>query len=329
MRALLFRSKDEPLQLHNIEKPIPKEGELLIQLQYAALNHRDLWMWKEQVLENSVVPGSDGSGIVVEAGPRASNHFVGKEVIINPGLYWGKSEKTFNDEFEILGNPSEGTFADYISISEEYVYEKPAHLSMEEAAALPLAALTAYRAVFTKARVTATDKVLITGIGGGAALFLLQMSLATGAQVYVTSSVEDKMDKAIGLGATAGFNYREKNWVPLAKEVASGFDVIIDSAGGNGFASLTEVANPCARIVVFGRTAGDINNLKPGILFNKQLEIYGTVMGSQAEFRKMLDLYDRYKLQPVVDSVFSLENFNEAIQRMESGQHFGKVLLSM
>lgn len=329
MRALLFRSKDEPLQLHNRETPVPGKGELLIKLQYAALNHRDLWMWKEQELEKSVIPGSDGSGIVEAAGPGASNLLVGKEVIINPGLYWGGDEKTFNDHFEILGNPSEGTFADYITIAEEYVYEKPAHLSMEAAAAIPLAALTAYRAVFTKARVTALDRVLITGIGGGAALFLLQMSLAAGAKVYVTSSVEDKMEKAIELGATAGFNYREKNWVSSAKEVAGGFDVIIDSAGGNGFAALTEVANPCARIVVFGRTAGDINNLKPGIIYNKQLEIYGTVMGSQSEFSKMLTLYSQYKLQPVIDSIFPIADFQEAINRMESGDQFGKILLKL
>jgi len=329
MKAVLFRSKDEPLQVIEVETPTPGEGEVLVSLKYAALNHLDLWIWKEQILERPVISGSDGSGLVSAVGNGVDNSWIGKEVIINPGLYWGNNEKTFSSAFQILGKPTNGTFAEYIVIPQEYIYEKPSHLSLREAAALPLAALTAYRALFTKAQIKSTDKILITGIGGGAALFLLQLAVAVGASVYVTSSSEEKIQKAIGLGAKGGFNYRTEEWVREAKEQAGGFDVIIDSAGGNGFAHLTEVANAGARIVLFGRTAGNINNLRPSLIFNKQLHIMGTMMGTQKEFKSMLELYQQHKLQPVIDKEFDLENITEAKNYMEKGFHIGKVIVKI
>jgi zinc-binding alcohol dehydrogenase/oxidoreductase len=326
MKAVIFQSKDQPLEIKEVETPSPLEGEVLIRLSYASLNHLDLWIWKEQSLETPVISGSDGSGIVSAVGEGVDSSLIGKEVIINPSLYWGANEKMFSEDYQILGNPSNGTFAEFIVIPREYVYEKPAHLSMKEAAAIPMAALTAYRALFTKGQTTEQDKVLITGIGGGAALYLMQMAVATGATVYVTSSSDEKIKRAIELGAKGGFNYKQQDWVNKAKQQAGGFDVIIDSAGGNGFAALTEAANAAARIVLFGRTAGNINNLKPGIIYNKQLQIMGTVMGSSKEFAEMIKFYRKYKLRPVIDKEFSLHQVNEAFKYMDEGSHFGKVV---
>jgi NADPH:quinone reductase-like Zn-dependent oxidoreductase len=192
-----------------------------------------------------------------------------------------------------------------------------------------MAALTAYRALFTKAQATSLDKILITGIGGGAALYLMQMAIATGAAVYVTSSSNEKIKKAIELGAKGGFNYKDQDWTEKAKQEVGGFDAIIDSAGGNGFAALTEVANAAARIVLFGRTAGNINNLKPGIIYNKQLQIIGTVMGTSKEFAEMINLYQRYELRPVIDKEFSLDDIMEAFRYMDEGKQFGKVMLKI
>lgn len=329
MQAIVFHSKDEPLQVKEVEVPVPGKGEVLIRLRYAALNHLDLWIWEEQVLQHRVIPGADGSGRVDAVGEGVDAGWIGKEVIINPSLYWGPNEKMYSDDYQILGNPTNGTFAQYIVLPQEYVYEKPAHLTAKEAAALPLAALTAYRALFTKAQLTANDKVLVTGIGGGAALYLLQMAVAAGASVYVTSSSEEKVQKAVALGARGGFNYREENWVQKAKEQAGGFDVIVDSAGGNGFARLTEVANAGARIVLFGRTAGNINNLRPGLIYNKQLQIMGTVMGTPNEFKAMLAFYQQHQLHPMVDKEFPLNRILEARDYMKQGTHFGKVILSI
>lgn len=161
-------------------------------------------------------------------------------MIINPSLYWGENEAVQSDHFEILGEPTNGTFAEFVVIDKAYVYERPAHLSLKQAAALPLAALTAYRALFTKAKVTSKDKILITGIGGGVALFLLQMVTAIGAGVYVTSSANEKLRGAVSLGAKGGYNYKEPSWQQKTREETKGFDVIIDSAGGEGFADLLD-----------------------------------------------------------------------------------------
>jgi zinc-binding alcohol dehydrogenase/oxidoreductase len=329
MKAVIFQSKGQPLEIREIEAPLPLEGEVLIRLSYASLNHLDLWIWKEQSLMKPVISGSDGSGNVSAVGKGVDSCLIGKEVIINPSLYWGTNEKMFGEEYQILGNPTNGTFAEYIVIPQEYMYEKPAHLSLKEAAAIPMAALTAYRALFTKAQVTQSDKVLITGIGGGAALYLMQMAVAIGASVYVTSSSDEKIKKAIELGAKGGFNYKDSEWIEKAKLEAGAFDVITDSAGGNGFAALTEVANAAARIVLFGRTAGNINNLKPGIIYNKQLQIMGTVMGTSKEFAEMIALYQKYKLRPVIDKEFSLNDINDAFKYMDNGGHFGKVVFKI
>lgn len=329
MQAVVFQSKDQPLAIKEVAKPTPGNGELLIRLEYAALNHLDLWIWKEETLEKPVIPGSDGSGIVVGVGEGVPLEWLGKEVVINPSLHWGNDETVFSDRYEILGNPTNGTFAEYITIPETYVHEKPLHLHLKQAAALPLAGLTAYRALFTKARLKCSDKVLVTGIGGGAALFLLQMAVATGASVYVTSSSERKIEQAKLLGAKGGFNYTDANWVAKAKAEAGGFDVIVDSAGGNGFAQLTEVANAGARMVLFGRTAGNINNLRPGVIYNKQLQIMGTVMGTSSEFRAMLAFYSQHRLQPVLDKEFCLEEIQQAANFMEQGKHFGKIILKI
>lgn len=329
MKAVLFQSKNEALQIKEVEMPTLNAGQVLVHLKYAALNHLDLLIWDEQMLNKPVIPGSDGSGIVHAVVKEEDDALVGKEVIINPSLYWGLNEKMYGNDYQILGNPTNGTFAEYIAIPVEYVHEKPVHLSLKEAAALPLAALTAYRALFTKANITSSDKVLLTGIGGGVALYMLQMAIAAGASVYVTSSSEEKLQSAITLGATNGFNYKNENWVKEAKALAGGFDVIIDSAGGNGFTQLTEVANDAARIVLFGRTAGNINGLKPGVIYNKQLQIMGSVMGTQNEFTSMLQFYRDHTIHPVIDKIFSINNIVEARQYLESGNQFGKVLIEI
>lgn len=327
MKALVFQSKDQPLSFKEIGKPVPGAGEVLIEIRNAALNHLDLWIWQEQILEKPVVPGSDGSGIVVEVGPGVDRSLIGKEVIVNPGLNWGANEIVQGNDFEVLGNTTNGTFAPYLVIHQQYVYEKPVHLTFEEAAAIPMAAVTAYRALFTKAEIHPNHQVLITGIGGGVALFLLQIATTIGASVYVTSSLSEKIRMALALGAKGGFNYREPGWVQEAKKAAGGFDVIIDSAGGNGFPDLTEVANPGANIVVIGRTAGNINHLRPSLIFNKQLKISGTLMGSPKEFQGMLDFYKKYQLHPVIDKVFPIEEIYHANHYLEEGIHFGKIVL--
>jgi NADPH:quinone reductase-like Zn-dependent oxidoreductase len=331
IRAAFFRGKDLPLEIREIKKPKPLKDQVLVKLRNAALNHRDIWIWREQALSNSdgIVLGSDGSGIIEAVGEDADPLLIGMEVIINPSLEWGNNPIVQGDSFRILGYPDHGTFSDYLVISKKYVFEKPEHLTFAESAAVPLAALTAYRALFTKARLRANEKVLITGIGAGTALWVLQFAVQYKARVYVTSGSEEKISKAKALGALGGYLYRNPDWTNQAFKEAGGFDIVIDSAAGESFAKLPDIMIPGGRIALFGRTAGNIPSLSPRTIYWKQLSIFGTTMGTRDEFLSMLDFIESRSIKPIIDSVYPLEQLNDAINRMESGNHFGKIVLQI
>ncbi len=330
MRAAFFKGKNLPFDVREQKSPVPVKDQALVKLHAASLNHRDLWIRSEQsnVSEHGIILGSDGCGVVEAVGEEGDPSWIGKEVILNPSLEWGKEAGFQSDAFKILGYPDHGTFASYIVISKKYLHDKPTHLTTEEAAAVPLSALTAYRALFTKARLRPGEKVLITGIGGGTALWAMQLALAFQAKVFVTSSSPAKLEQALSMGATAAFNYKEAGWIDNAKKQHRGFDVIIDSAAGPQFKNLLDVAMPGGRIVVFGRTAGDIGELPPRLIFSKQLSIHGTMMGTRDEFLSMLDFIEKRKVRPVIDRTFSLDQIEEAFDRMKSSQQFGKIVIS-
>lgn len=329
MRAACFKGKDHPIVVGEIPTPQPVRDQVLVKIHTAALNHLDIWIRREKTLSEgmTVVPGADGSGVVEAVGEEGKQELIGNPVIINPSLDWGKDAAVQGDSYRILGFPDNGTFAEYLVISSKYIHPKPDHLTMAEAAAVPLAGLTAYRALFTKARLRPGERVLITGIGGGAALFALQFAVAFQAKVYVTSSSPGKIDKAKTMGATEGFNYDEPGWTDKAKRELRGFDVIIDSAGGPQFPSLLDLAIAGGRVVLFGRTRGDIPAIPPRMLYWKQLSIYGTTMGTRDEFLSMVDFMEKKKIKPVIDKTFKLEEVEKAMEYMESGKQFGKIMV--
>ena len=332
MRAVFFKGKDQPLVVQQIKKFRPVKDQVLIRLHNAAINHRDLWTWREQNLPASdgIILGSDGSGVIEDVGEDADTLLIGSEVIINPSLDWGTNPVVQGNAFRILGFPDNGTFSDYIVISKKYVFDRPEHLTFAESAAVPLSGLTAYRALFSKARLRAKEKVLITGVGGGAALWVLQFAVAYQGRVYVTSGSDEKISKAKALGAIEGFNYKDPDWQQKAmKESGGGFDIIIDSAGGDQFSKLIELALPGGRIVNFGRTAGNITNIATRLLYWKQISIHGSTMGTRDEFLSMLDFLESRNLKPVIDKIFPLEQIDEAMKRMEQGDQFGKIVLQI
>ncbi len=331
MKAALFKGKNSLLSVEEFKKPKPVKDQVLIRMKYAALNHRDLWLMREQTQDfpNGIILGSDGAGIVEDVGEDADPLLVGGEVVINPSLDWGSNPVVQGDAFRILGFPDHGTFAEFIVVSKKYVFDRPAHLSFEEAAAVPLSALTAYRALFTKARLRSKEKVLVTGIGGGAALWALQFAVAYQGRVYVTSGSDEKISRAKTLGAVGGFNYNDPEWADKAKKDAGGFDIIIDSAGGNQFSKLIDLALPGARIVNFGRTAGNITDISTRLLYWKQISIHGTTMGTRDEFLSMLDFLESRNVKPVLDKTYPLIQINEALTRMEAGGQFGKIVLEI
>lgn len=314
-------------------EPEPVAGEANVRIKAAALNHRDLWIKLGQYagLKYPAQPGSDGAGVVERVGAGVDPEWVGSEVIINPAFGWGEHQRAQGRDFSILGLPRDGTLAEVVTVPVTQLAPKPAHLSWTEAAALPLAGLTAYRALFGRAQLKAGEKVLVSGIGGGVALFALQFAVARGAQVYVTSGSDEKIARAISLGAAGGFNYTHPGW---SKTAAHGhadrlFDVIVDSAGGEGFEALMDLAAPGGRVVFYGATRGNPPALPMRKVFWRQLSLLGSTMGSPEDWESMIAFVEEHRVHPLVSDVFSLDQVTEAFELMERGGQFGKIVVAI
>lgn len=330
MKALVLESAERPYVYKDVETPVLEPGEALVQVKAAALNRRDYWITigKYAGIQYPSILGSDGAGIVTSVYNDADQRWLDEEVIINPSHDWGEHEAYKSDDFKILGLPEHGTFAEYVKVKVKYLHKKPQHLNWEQAAAIPLAGLTAYRALFTKGRAQKGNKVLIVGVGAGTGSFALQWAVAAGCRVFVTSGSGEKIDRARHLGASAGVNYKAQDWAEELKHMAGGFDIVIDSALGDDFAKIPDLCNPGGRIVFFGGTAGNIPALNARPIFWKQLEILGTTMGTSQEFEAMLNLVNEHKIVPVIDEVFTMSNAEKAFKKMQNSSQFGKLVLT-
>ncbi|ASZ11820.1 zinc-binding dehydrogenase [Chitinophaga pendula] len=332
MKAVVLNGIDQPLELEELPMPVAAPGEAVVKIQAAAFNKRDWWIQKGQYagLKFPIVLGSDGSGTVHSVGDEKDNTWIGKEVVILPSLNWGSNEAVQQKSFTILGLPEAGTFAEYVKVPVQNLFNKPAHLTFEQAAAFPLSGLTAFRALFVKGQWQPGEKVLISGVGGGAGSFALQWAVNAGADTYVTSGSREKIEQAIALGAKGGVNYRDADWKEQLAKQAGAFDVIIDSALGDGFENLVALAAPGGRIVFFGGTAGNIPAINGRPIFWKQLSILGTTMGSPKDFQAMLDFIDQYKIIPIVDEVLPLAHAEDAVRLLDNdSSRFGKVVLEV
>ncbi|WP_292011013.1 zinc-binding dehydrogenase [Chryseobacterium sp.] len=331
MKAMICNGEGQILQVTEIPVPSPKKGEVLIKLKAAGINHRDWLIQKGQYvnLKYPIVLGSDGAGIIEKLGEEVSQYIPGEEVIINPGLNWGNDSRAPGKDFKILGLPDDGCFAEYVVVPSSAVHPKPKHLTFEEAAALPLSGLTGYRALFTRGNITEGQKVLITGIGGAVAQSMLQFALAVGAEVFFTSGSDEKIKRAVELGAKAGVNYKKEGWDEELLKLSGGFDLIIDSAAGAGFSKLIDLANSGGKIVTFGATNGTIPSLMIQRIYLKQIDISGSMMGSSKDFSDMLNLVNDKKIVPVIDEVFPLEQAEKAVRKMDTAAQFGKMVLKI
>jgi len=331
MKAIMLRETGEPrqLKLEDIEKPKPGPKDVIVRLRAASLNRRDLMVVNGQYpgIKLPSILGSDGAGEVVEIGGEVKDVLIGDEVIINPGINWGNDMNKKRADFKVLGNPIDGTFAQYVKVPVENVYSKPSHLSWEEAAALPLAGLTAYRALVTKGKVKNGETVLIPGVGGGVATYLVQFAAALGAKVYVTSSKEEKIEKAKGFGAAGGVNYTADDWSEKLEKLTGGIDLSIDSIGGEVFKTLVSLGKIGSRIVSFGATRGSVPNLLLPSMTVKEMSLIGSTMGSPQDFAEMVKFVEEHEIHPILDETFSLEQASEALLKMEKGENFGKIVL--
>lgn len=332
MKAIQIAAIHQPVSLVAVPAPEAVPGHAVVQLKAAALNHRDVFIQQGLYpgLRLPATPGSDGAGVVTAVGRDGDAAWIGREVIINPALDWGPDPRAQGAAFRILGMPDAGTWAEQIVVPAANLAAKPAHLTWEQAAALPLAGLTAWRALFTRAQLQAGERVLVTGIGGGAALFALQFACAAGAEVWVTSSAPEKIARATSLGARGGVNYRDADWSEQLLRAAGGaFDVIVDSAGGDGFTKLIDCTKPGGRIAFFGATAGNPKLFEMRKCFFRQINVLGTTMGSPVDFAGMTALVSAAKLVPTVDRVFPLSEAEQALRHMAAAAQFGKIVLKI
>jgi zinc-binding alcohol dehydrogenase/oxidoreductase len=336
MKAMVLHELGGPdkLTYEDVPEPGPTPGETVVRLRAAALNRRDVFVTRGQYPGAKpdalpVILGSDGSGEVVARGEGATGPDEGTEVVINPALYWGDDPRKPGKEYRILGLPDDGTFAQFVKVPAENVFPKPSHLSHEEAAAIPLGALTAYRALVTRGEVEEGETVVVPGIGSGVATFVVQMAAALGARVFVTSGSNEKIKKAKELGAEGGFNYNSEDWSKELKSMTGGVDLSVDHVGGEGFDTLVSLAKPGSRIVTFGATAGPKVTVVMPRIFLKWLDVLGTAMGTNEEFGAMLDLYAEHGLRPTINETFALEEATVAMQHMEEGKGIGKIVLGI
>lgn len=321
MRAMMLWGMDLPLEMAEISPADPSVEEVSVRLRAAALNKRDYWITKGKYpgISFPLILGSDGAGEID-----------GRDVILNPGLDWGSDPDHFSPDFRILGMPDHGTLTEFVKVPVSNVYDKPKHLTWAEAAALPVCGVTAYRAMMTRGKAKTGQRMLITGIGGGVASMALLFGKALDMEIWVTSSSDHKIDLAVQYGASGGANYSRSTWdKELAEKLSGRFDLVIDGAGGSDFAKIVHLMNPRGKLVLYGGTRGNIDDLSPQRIFWKQLDILGSTMGSPEDFQQMLDFVNLYKIKPIISHTFQLSEANEALAVLAKGDQFGKICIDI
>jgi NADPH:quinone reductase-like Zn-dependent oxidoreductase len=307
------------LRYEEAPDPVAGSGEVVVELRAAAVNRRDLLVRNPPgpayEFPLPLIAGSDGAGV---------RRDTGQEVVIYPGLGWGLREDAAGPDWRILGGPDNGTYAELVKVPEENVFRKPARFSWEEAAAFPLAGLTAYRALFEVGRLRREETLLVLGAGSGVSTFAVQLAAQAGARVLVTSSSEEKIARAKELGAAGGVLYTEEGW----PEEAGPVDVVLDSVGTTWRDSLRALRKG-GRLVVFGGTGGPEVTLDVRAVYLNWQSIHGTTMGSGRDFAALLRMVEGGTSRPVIDSVRPLPEAEAAHARMKAGEHFGKLVLAV
>ena len=317
MKAIRIHEDGGPdvLRYEDAPDPEPREGEVLVELRAASLNHLDVWIRKGlPSVPKPRILGADGAGVIAGTDER---------VVINPGIME-------NGKMHIVGETMDGTHAELIALPRHSLHPIPAGLSFEEAAAFPLVFETAYRMLVPRAQLQAGEWVLIWGIGGGVATAALSIAKALGAHVVVTSSTDEKLERATELGADATVNHKTGDVVARVKDVTGGgAHVVIDDVGEATWKRTLDAARPEGRIVVCGATTGPNPPAALHRVWWKQLSILGSTMGTPNDFKGAYDLIAAGKAKPVVDMVFPLAEARAAHERLEAAEQLGKIVLSI
>jgi NADPH:quinone reductase-like Zn-dependent oxidoreductase len=340
MKAAVLESRGrEGLNLRDVPKPVPKPGEALLRVHAVGLNRVDLYMRDSGVgITHSLplVQGVEGAGIVAEA-PAGSGLRVGQKAVLYSNAFCGHcrycraGDQPLCLNADIMGEHRDGTLAEYIAMPVDCFYPLPDDADLVAAGALMVGHLTAWRMLFGKRALKAGETLLVVGIGGGVAVACLQLALRAGARVLVTSSSDEKIARALALGADGGVNYRTDKVAPRVLEMTGGegVDMVIDSVGQASWADSLRSLRRGGRLVTCGATTGSNPGADLQRMFIRQLEVYGSTGGSLDEFRQLVALFARGGLQPVIDRRYTIDDMRSAFDRLHAGEQFGKVVVTV
>ncbi|MBI2755515.1 MAG: alcohol dehydrogenase catalytic domain-containing protein [Chloroflexi bacterium] len=336
MRALELQGFNGPASLQVVDRPLPEPGagEVRVRLKASALNHLDVFVSRglpKRALPG--VPGADGAGTVEAVGADVDESNIGREVVLYPMRTCGvcpacqAGQEVHCPKMAILGEQVDGTLQEAVVVPSTSLFDKPVHLTSEQAAALPLAWLTAWRLLFTRGGLKAGDSLVLVGIGGGVATACLLLARAHGLRVFATSREAAKRQRALDLGAEAAFPSDGFSGQVRQATDGRGATAVVDSVGP---ATIDESFRSLARegvLLTMGATAGPKVELNLARLWFKHQSLVTSTMGNRSEFGAMLHDVQAYALVPPVDSVVSLEQAPSAFERLEAGEQFGKVIL--
>lgn len=341
MKAAIFRKHGGPevIEIADVERPEPAAGEALIAVKAAAMNHLDLWARRGLPGLDFDLPhigGSDIAGMVEEVGEGAEGLEPGTRVLVNPSLYCGECEWCLRGEeslcvrYRILGEHTDGGFAEYVSVPAGNVMPIPDDLDFETAAAVPLVFQTAWRGLKGRGRLQAGETVLILGGSGGVSTAAIQIARHLGARVFAVTSGPENVRRVQELGADLAIDRLESDFSGVVWEATQkrGVDLVFDGIGEAVWPNALRSLARDGRLVTYGATTGPRGQVDIRIVFWKQLRIIGTTMSNRAEFEEVMSLVFQGKLKAVIDVVWPLERAREAHERLEAGDQFGKIVLT-
>jgi NADPH:quinone reductase-like Zn-dependent oxidoreductase len=339
MRAAAFAEFGGPevVRIHEMERPEPGPGEVRIAVRASAMNHLDLWIRRGLPLKITMphIGGSDVAGVVDAVGPGVDGVQEGARVVVDPSLDYAWYEGVAGGptlpgpEFRIIGEHTQGGFAEYCVVPAANLMEIPEDVAFETAAAASLVAVTAWRGLMVRGGLKAGERVLITGASGGVSTLAIQLARLAGAEVFAVTSGPANVDRVKELGAHVVYDRLETNW---AKQVwldtgKRGVDLALDAVGQSVWAQCLKALAVRGRLVTYGATTGAAGETEIRLVFWRQLSILGSTMGSAGEYRTVMDLVFQGKVSPVIHAVLPLEEARRAHEMLEAGEVFGKVVL--
>ncbi len=344
MKATYFTDFGGPEVFKYGDVPDPTIGasDVLIRVHASALNHLDLWRRAGQrgtksTLSGPMILGCDIAGEVAEVGPLVKGVAKGDRVLVNPGITCGRCDYCLSardnmcNSYVMIGSMVNGGYAQYAKAPQENVHKLAADLTWEEAAAMPLTFLTAYHMLMTLTKLKPGETVLIQAVGSGVGVAALQIAKLVGARTIVTASTDGKLGKARLLGADYTINYDEHDFAARVKEITEGkgVDVVFDHVGQATFEKNIQSMTKGGRFVNCGITSGYEAKLHMGVMFTKQIQLFGSYMGTKAEMSEVVRLANQGKLRGIVSKSFELKDAGEAHKTMESRDLFGKLVLKI